>query len=160
MMKDMKHNLFAILALAALITLTSCDGNSSRQTAETLLEEAGQLFSNGDYDRALAKIDSLRKVFPNAIETRKKALTLYQSISLKQAQEDLAHTDSILQELTHDYNYQKAKVDKDREMLRATAEELQMLKETKVRLDSLKVRFDMQCAKIKYIHKKQKEDIK
>ena len=156
----MKHNLFAILALAALITLTSCDGNSSRQTAETLLEEAGQLFSNGDYDRALAKIDSLRKVFPNAIETRKKALTLYQSISLKQAQEDLAHTDSILQELTHDYNYQKAKVDKDREMLRATAEELQMLNETKVRLDSLKVRFDMQCAKIKYIHKKQKEDIK
>ena len=124
------------------------------------MEEAGQLFSDGDYDRALAKIDSLRKVFPNAIETRKKALTLYQSISLKQAQEDLAHTDSILQELTHDYNYQKAKVDKDREMLRATAEELQMLNETKVRLDSLKVRFDMQCAKIKYIHKKQKEDIK
>ena len=156
----MKHNLFATLALAALMTLTSCDGNSSRQTAETLLEEAGQLFNDGDYDRALAKIDSLRKVFPNAIETRKKALTLYQSISLKQAQEDLAHTDSILQELTHDYNYQKAKVDKDREMLRATAEELQMLNETKVRLDSLKVRFDMQCAKIKYIHKKQKEDIK
>ena len=156
----MKHNLFATLALTALITLTSCDGNGSRQTAETLLEEAGQLFNDGDYDRALAKIDSLRKVFPNAIETRKKALTLYQSISLKQAQEDLAHTDSILQELTHDYNYQKAKVDKDREMLRATAEELQMLNETKVRLDSLKVRFDMQCAKIKYIHKKQKEDIK
>ena len=159
-MNDMKHKSFATLALAALMTLTSCDGNGSRQTAETLLEEAGQLFNDGDYDRALAKIDSLRKVFPNAIETRKKALTLYQSISLKQAQEDLAHTDSILQELTHDYNYQKAKVDKDREMLRATAEELQMLNETKVRLDSLKVRFDMQCAKIKYIHKKQKEDIK
>ena len=146
--------------MAASLCLTSCDGNGSRQKAEALLEEAGQLFNDGDYDRALAKIDSLRKVFPNAIETRKKALTLYQSISLKQAQEDLAHTDSILQELTHDYNYQKAKVDKDREMLRATAEELQMLNETKVRLDSLKVRFDMQCAKIKYIHKKQKEDIK
>ncbi|MDD6112009.1 MAG: hypothetical protein PUB65_07060 [Prevotellaceae bacterium] len=155
-----RRNTTAIIALAAALCLASCDGNGSRQKAEALLEEAGQLFSDGDYDRALAKIDSLRKVFPNAIETRKKALTLYQSISLKQAQEDLAHTDSILQELTHDYNYQKAKVDKDREMLRATAEELQMLNETKVRLDSLKVRFDMQCAKIKYIHKKQKEDIK
>ena len=155
-----RKNIITIVALAACLCLTSCDGNGSRQTAEALLEEAGQLFNDGDYDRALAKIDSLRKVFPNAIETRKKALTLYQSISLKQAQEDLAHTDSILQELTHDYNYQKAKVDKDREMLRATAEELQMLNETKVRLDSLKVRFDMQCAKIKYIHKKQKEDIK
>ena len=159
-MNDMEHHVFAPLALAAVMALTSCDGNGSRQKAEALLEEAGQLFNDGDYDRALAKIDSLRKVFPNAIETRKKALTLYQSISLKQAQEDLAHTDSILQELTHDYNYQKAKVDKDREMLRATAEELQMLNETKVRLDSLKVRFDMQCAKIKYIHKKQEEDIK
>ena len=62
--------------------------------------------------------------------------------------------------MTHDYNYQKAKVEKDREMLRATEEELQMFNETKVKLDSLKVRFDMQCAKIKYIHKKQKEDIK
>ena len=155
-----RRNTTAIIALAAALCLASCDGIGPRQQAEALLEEAGQLFSDGDYDRALAKIDSLRKVFPNAIETRKKALTLYQSISLKQAQEDLAHTDSILQELTHDYNYQKAKVDKDREMLRATAEELQMLNETKVRLDSLKVRFDMQCAKIKYIHKKQKEDIK
>ena len=155
-----RRNTTAIIALAAALCLASCDGNGPQQQAEALLEEAGQLFSDGDYDRALAKIDSLRKMFPNAIETRKKALTLYQSISLKQAQEDLAHTDSILQELTHDYNYQKAKVDKDREMLRATAEELQMLNETKVRLDSLKVRFDMQCAKIKYIHKKQKEDIK
>ena len=155
-----RRNTTAIIALAAALCLASCDGNGPRQQAEALLEEAGQLFSDSDYDRALAKIDSLRKVFPNAIETRKKALTLYQSISLKQAQEDLAHTDSILQQLTHDYNYQKAKVDKDREMLRATAEELQMLNETKVRLDSLKVRFDMQCAKIKYIHKKQKEDIK
>ena len=155
-----RKNIITIVALAASLCPPSRDGNGSSQKAETLLEEAGQLFNDGDYDRALAKIDSLRKVFPNAIETRKKALTLYQSISLKQAQEDLAHTDSILQELTHDYNYQKAKVDKDREMLRATAEELQMLNETKVRLDSLKVRFDMQCAKIKYIHKKQKEDIK
>ena len=155
-----RKNIITIVALAASRCNTTCEDKESRQKAEAQLEEAGQLFNDGDYDRALAKIDSLRKVFPNAIETRKKALTLYQSISLKQAQEDLAHTDSILQELTHDYNYQKAKVDKDREMLRATAEELQMLNETKVRLDSLKVRFDMQCAKIKYIHKKQKEDIK
>ena len=46
MMNDMKHNLFATLALAALMTLTSCDGNGSRQTAETLLEEAGDLLTD------------------------------------------------------------------------------------------------------------------
>ena len=141
--------------MVGLLTLSACD-NSVQQAAETLLNEAGQHFT----DVALAKIDSLRKLYPNAVETRRKALALYQSISLKQAQDDLAHTDSILQVVTHDYNYQKTKVEKDRAELRATAEELLMLNTTKAKLDSLKVRFDMQCAKIKYIHKKQKENIK
>ena len=145
--------------MVGLLTLSACD-NSVQQAAETLLNEAGQHFTDGDYDVALAKIDSLRKLYPNAVETRRKALALYQSISLKQAQDDLAHTDSILQVVTHDYNYQKTKVEKDRAELRATAEELLMLNTTKAKLDSLKVRFDMQCAKIKYIHKKQKENIK
>ena len=145
--------------MVGLLTLSACD-NSVQQAAETLLNEAGQHFTDGDYDVTQEKIDSLRKLYPNAVETRRKALALYQSISLKQAQDDLAHTDSILQVVTHDYNYQKTKVEKDRAELRATAEELLMLNTTKAKLDSLKVRFDMQCAKIKYIHKKQKENIK
>ena len=145
--------------MVGLLTLSACD-NSVQQAAETLLNEAGQHFTDRDYDVALAIFDSLRKLYPNAVETRRKALALYQSISLKQAQDDLAHTDSILQVVTHDYNYQKTKVEKDRAELRATAEELLMLNTTKAKLDSLKVRFDMQCAKIKYIHKKQKENIK
>ena len=89
--------------MVGLLTLSACD-NSVQQAAETLLNEAGQHFTDGDYDVALAKIDSLRKLYPNAVETRRKALALYQSISLKQAQDDLAHTDSILQVVTHDYN--------------------------------------------------------
>lgn len=153
------NNIFALLGIAACCCLASCD-NSQQKMADSLLKEAEQLFNKGEYDNALTKIDSLRNIYPNAIETRKKALGLYQSIALKQAQEDLANTDSILQAVTHDYNYQKTKVDKDREMLRATKEELSMLNKTKVKLDSLRVRFDMQCAKIKYIHKKQKEVIK
>ena len=154
-----KNNIFALLGIAACCCLASCD-NSQQKMADSLLKEAEQLFNKGEYDKALTKIDSLRNIYPNAIETRKKALGLYQSIALKQAQEDLANTDSILQAVTHDYNYHKTKVDKDREMLRATKEELSMLNKTKVKLDSLRVRFDMQCAKIKYIHKKQKEVIK
>ena len=153
------NNIFALLGIAACCCLASCD-NSQQKMADSLLKEAEQLFNKGEYDKALTKIDSLRNIYPNAIETRKKELGLYQSIALKQAQEDLANTDSILQAVTHDYNYQKTKVDKDREMLRATKEELSMLNKTKVKLDSLRVRFDMQCAKIKYIHKKQKEVIK
>ena len=52
------------------------------------------------------------------------------------------------------------KVERDKANLRATKEALEMLARTKQKRDSLQVRFDVQCAKIKYIHKKQKEVIK
>ena len=100
------NNIFALLGIAACCCLASCD-NSQQKMADSLLKEAEQLFNKGEYDKALTKIDSLRNIYPNAIETRKKALGLYQSIALEQAQEDLANTDSILQAVTHDYNYQK-----------------------------------------------------
>ena len=135
----------------------SCGGSDAQQAAENMLEQAEKYFSEGSYDRAKIAIDSLRKVYPVAVETRKKALKLFQNISLKEAQEDLAVTDSALQAVTLDYKYIKDKVDRDKAELRATAEELETLTRTKMKLDSLKVRFDMQCAKIKYIHKKQKE---
>ena len=132
-------------------------GSDAQQAAENMLEQAEKYFSEGSYDRAKIAIDSLRKVYPGAVETRKKALKLFQNISLKEAQEDLAVTDSALQAVTLDYKYIKDKVNRDKAELRATAEELETLTRTKMKLDSLKVRFDMQCAKIKYIHKKQKE---
>lgn len=135
----------------------SCGGSDAQQAAENMLEQAEKYFSEGSYDRAKIAIDSLRKVYPGAVETRKKALKLFQNISLKEAQEDLAVTDSALQAVTLDYKYIKDKVDRDKAELRATAEELETLTRTKMKLDSLRVRFDMQCAKIKYIHKKQKE---
>ena len=135
----------------------SCGGSDAQQAAENMLEQAEKYFSEGSYDRAKIAIDSLRKVYPGAVETRKKALKLFQNISLKEDQEDLAVTDSALQAVTLDYKYIKDKVDRDKAELRATAEELETLTRTKMKLDSLKVRFDMQCAKIKYIHKKQKE---
>ncbi len=153
----MKNTLILTIGMAATMALSSCSGNDAQKAAEDMLEQAEKYFSEGRYDRAKIAIDSLRKVYPGAVETRKKALTLFQSISLKEAQEDLAITDSILQRVTLDYKYIKDKVEKDKAELRATPEELEMLTRTKMKLDSLKVRFDMQCAKIKYIHKKQKE---
>ena len=106
---------------------------------------------------ALQALDSLRHIYPNAIETRRKGLKLKQEISLHQAQEDLAITDSLLQEVNADYEYQREKVERDKANLRATKEALEMLAHTKQKRDSLQVRFDVQCAKIKYIHRMQKE---
>ena len=152
----MKKCLILQIMVGTMLTV-SCGGSDAQQAAENMLEQAEKYFSEGSYDRAKIAIDSLRKVYPGAVETRKKALKLFQNISLKEAQEDLAVTDSALQAVTLDYKYIKDKVDRDKAELRATAEELETLTRTKMKLDSLKVRFDMQCAKIKYIHKKQKE---
>ena len=153
----MKNRLIITICVAAAVVMTACSSNDAQKSAEGMLEKAEKYFSEGSYDRAKIAIDSLRKVYPGAVETRKKALKLFQDISLKEAQEDLALTDSIMQKVGLDYKYIKDKVEKDKAELRATAEELELLTRTKMKYDSLKVRFDMQCAKIKYIHKKQKE---
>jgi hypothetical protein len=144
-----------VLLLAAMVFSACRDSN--QQAAEQLLERANRLFEQQQYDRALIAIDSLRKVYPGAIDTRKKALHLQQDIELKRSQEELAVVDSVLQAVKHDYEYQRQKVEKDKQELRATPEELTMLTKTRVRRDSLQTRFDMLCAKIRYIHKKQKE---
>lgn len=153
----MKNRLIITICVAAAVVMTACSSNDAQKSAEGMLKKAEKYFSEGSYDRAKIAIDSLRKVYPGAVETRKKALKLFQDISLKEAQEDLALTDSIMQKVGLDYKYIKEKVEKDKAELRATAEELELLTRTKMKYDSLKVRFDMQCAKIKYIHKKQKE---
>ena len=153
----MKNRLIITICVAAAVVMTACSSNDAQKSAEGLLEKAEKYFSEGSYDRAKITIDSLRKVYPGAVETRKKALKLFQDISLKEAQEDLALTDSIMQKVGRDYKYIKEKVEKDKAELRATAEERERLTRTKIKYDSLKVRFDMQCAKSKYIHKKQKE---
>ena len=153
----MKNHLILPICIAAALTMTACSSNDAQRAAEGMLEKAEKYFSEGSYDRAKIAIDSLRKVYPGAVETRKKALKLFQDISLKEAQEDLALTDSIMQKVVLDYKYIKEKVEKDKAELRATAEELELLTRTKMKYDSLKGRFDMQWAKMQYIHKKQKE---
>ncbi len=142
------------ILLAAMLVACSDD---KQKAAEQMLQKVGQQFEQKQYDRALITIDSLRKVYPGAIETRKQALILQQNIELKRSQEELAVVDSLLQVVKSDYETLKLKVEKDKQELRATPEELTMLTKTRVRRDSLQTRFEVLCAKIRYIHKKQKE---
>ena len=138
------------------VLLSACDDNQQK-AAEQMLERAGQFFEEQRYDRALIVIDSLRKNYPTAIDIRKQALTLQQNIELKRSQEELAVLDSALQATKSAYEQLKQEVDKDKAELRATADELTQLTKTRVRRDSLQTRFDALCAKIRYIHKKQKD---
>ena len=145
------------MGVIAALLLVSCGENGAQKQAEQMLSKAGTCYEEGKYDEALTVIDSLRKVFPNAIDTRKKALKLYQDIELKKAQQELAMTDSLLQAINHDYTYQQEKVERDKAALRATPEELTMLTRTRMKRDSLRTQFEVLGAKIRYIHKKQKE---
>ena len=146
-----------VLWIPALALLLAACADSRQKEAEAMLQRADQLFNEQKYDRALMAIDSLRKVYPSAIETRKQALKLQQNIELKRSQEELASVDSTLQAVRQNYEYQRQKVEKDKQELRATPEELTMLTKTRVKRDSLQTRFNVLCAKIRYIHKKQKE---
>ena len=116
------------LSTMALLMLWSCGENEAQKQAEAMLEKAGTCFEQGQYNQALIVIDSLRKVYPNAIDTRKKALKLYQDIELKKTQQELLVTDSLLQAVNHD-----------------------------MKRDSLRTQTEVLGAKIRYIHKKQKE---
>ena len=146
-----------VLSAMAVLLLVSCGENESQKQAEAMLEKAGICYEQGQYNQALIVIDSLRKIYPNAIDTRKKALKLYQDIELKKAQQELLITDSLLQTVNHDYAYQQEKVERDKAALRATPEELTMLTLTRMKRDSLRTQAEMLGAKIRYIHKKQKE---
>lgn len=151
-----RNTVLFTIAIMAIMIIASCKPKAQKE-AEQLLERANTEFVNKQYSKALVTIDSLRKIYPTAIDVRKKALKLQQNIALKQTQEELALTDSALQAVTLNLKYLEAKVEKDKEELRATADELRLLTLTRLKRDSLQVCFDAQCAKIKYIHKKQKE---
>jgi len=146
----------AIVATMAIMAV-SCGQNRETKLAEKLLEKAGTEWRNRQYDNALLTIDSLRKAYPNAIEARKKALKMYQDIALEQAQADLAATDTMLQRANKEYETMKMAAEQAKAQLKATPEQLQQLTLKRMERDSLQVRFDVQCAKIKYIHKRQKE---
>lgn len=142
--------------LSSMILLTACSNADKHQEAEALLAQANSLYEQNKYVEARACIDSLRRAFPNAIDTRKKALSLYQEIELKHAQEELAKTDSLLQLVQNDLDNQQAKVEKDKAALRATPDELTMLTRTRIKRDSLRTQCETLGAKIRYIHQKMK----
>lgn len=146
-----------IILLTTLLVTVGCGFKGHNERARRLLQQAQTEFEQGNYTKSLASIEQLRAEFPEEIETRKEALKLYQEVSLKQAQEELAYADSALQVAQRDYEAIKAKVDADFAKMQATAEDFKKMQQLKNVRDSLQAKFDQQCAKIKYIHRKQKE---
>ena len=81
----------------------------------------------------------------------------HQEASLKMAQANLAEVDSALQAAIRQFDEMKPQVEAHRKACTATKEELQQFNELRAYRDSLQGVFNLECAKIKYIHKRQKE---
>lgn len=133
-----------ILTLIACMTafMASC-GRSEDEKAAPLMHRIDSLYQAGDYPSALNAVTLLRAKFPKAIESRKRALTIWQDASLKMTQEDIGRTDSALQAVTRQFD---AETDIGRR------NRLGVLR------DSLQVRYDALCGTVRVIHQRQKEN--
>ena len=144
------------IMIAAVLLFASC-GNNEKEQAAQLLQEAQTHFEQGDLNAARADIDSLRARFPNVVEARKGALKLHQEIELKAAGDELALTDSLLQAANQELEALQKQVEKHKQALKATPEELTLLTRTRMKRDSIRTQYETLGAKIHYIRQKQKE---
>ncbi|WP_036910235.1 hypothetical protein [Prevotella sp. FD3004] len=92
------------------------------------------------------------------INRRKAALKEKQETELKKAQDELLRTDSLLQIANLELDSLQQKVEKDKKALKATPEELTLLTRTRIKRDSIRTQAETLGMKIRYIHKKQKEE--
>ena len=136
--------------------LVAC-GKSPQEQAALLAEQASTLCEEGQFDKARALIDSLRRTYPDNVEARKTALRLHQQVELKAAQEELLRADSLLVLANRELETLQKQVDAHKVTLTATAEELTLLTRTRMRRDSIRTLYETLGAKIRYIRKKQKE---
>ena len=150
----MKLHLIIYIALAA--TLAGCAEKQDREL-KALVTEMRESYAEGRDSACLAAIDTLRAKFPKAIAERKEALKLYQEASLRIAQKQLAYVDSALETEKNIFQTMEKSVAAHKEAGIATAEELTALTRKRMLRDSLQTQFDVLCAKIKYIHKRQKQ---
>lgn len=149
-MKAMK----TLAILAAATTLAASCTDKDKAEARQTLNEAQAEYAKGNYPRTLALIDSLRHNHPKAIEERKEALKLFQDASEKMAQADIEKTDRTIQSLEAEISRLQTAADNSRKSGTATAEQLNALTTKRLKLDSLRARFEVQCATVKVIRQR------
>ena len=84
-----------ILLACLCCTLFSCE-NVEKKAGEKL-QTAREAFERGDFSEAKKQIDSIKILYPKAIETRREGISLMQQVELKEQQESLIYLDSMLQ---------------------------------------------------------------
>lgn len=125
----------------ALALLAACQPSEDEKAAP-LMNKIDSLYKAKNYQATLNAITELRTQHPKAIESREKALKIWQEASLKMAQDDIGLTDSALQATIRQINVEKSLYRKN--MLR-------------VKRDSLQTRYQALVGTVLVIHRKQAE---
>lgn len=120
---------------------TAC-AKTDDEKAQDLLAQIDQLYAKGKYKETLDSITVLRDRFPMALESRRKALAIWQKASLAMAQKDVANTDIRLQEVARQIEETTDRL--TRNMLL-------------VKRDSLQARYEAMCGVVRMIHARQKQ---
>jgi hypothetical protein len=129
------------ILIFTVLLLMACDQTADEKAAP-LLSRIETLYGSGKYQTALDSIKKLRVKYPEAIESRKRALKIWQEASLKMTQDDIGKTDSALQATIREWK---------------TTKSLYRKNLLSVKRDSLQVRYDALCGTVRVIHKKEKE---
>ena len=130
-----------ILIMGALALLTACQPSEDEKAAP-LMNKIDSLYKTKNYQATLNAITELRTQHPKAIESREKALKIWQEASLKMTQDDIGRTDSALQATIQQCNAERNLYKKN--MLR-------------VKRDSLQTRYQALVGTVLVIHRKQAE---
>ena len=130
--------LFILISVALLVACSQTED----EKAAPLMARIDSLYKAKDYQGTLNAITKLRAEHPKAVESREKALKIWQEASLKMTQDEIGRTDSALQATSQQLNVETDLYKKN--MLR-------------VKRDSLQVRYDALCGTVRVIHRRQAE---
>lgn len=139
------HTLQMLLSACVLsLLLSACETpqEKSERLAGQKLEQIELQMSTGNYQAMLDSIRKLREAYPKAVNARKKALALWQEVSLRKARKDVSTTDSLLQIATKQMEQCAPGLQKN--LLKA-------------RCDSLEARYEVYCTIVRTIVKRQSE---
>lgn len=128
--------------IPTMFCLTACR-QSEDEKATPAMRRIDSLYKAHDYRATLNAITQLRANHPKAVESRKRALKIWQEASLKMTQEDIGRTDSALQATIKEFNAEQNIGRRNR---------------LGVKRDSLQVRYDALCGTVRVIHKRQQEN--
>ena len=84
-----------VAAVCLLAFLSGCNGDSKK--AEALFQRAEASFASENYSLAKLQIDSIRTLYPKAVDVRKAGIRLMQQVDLHEQRKTLAYLDSMMQ---------------------------------------------------------------